>query len=69
VAGYSGKSVAQELGIQPGFCIFTADAPGPYDDIVGMMRVGDDPVVMACFPHHASAGQPRRMRRRLTPPT
>jgi hypothetical protein len=35
MAGTSGKSVVQKLGIQPGFCIFTPGAPSAYRDIVG----------------------------------
>ncbi len=35
MAGYSGKSVVQKLGIKPGFRIFTAGAPAAYRDIVG----------------------------------
>jgi hypothetical protein len=27
MAGYSGKPIVQKLGIQPGFCIFTAGSP------------------------------------------
>lgn len=27
MAGYSGKSVVQKLGIKPGFCIFVDGAP------------------------------------------
>jgi hypothetical protein len=37
MAGYSGKPVVQKLGIQPGFCIFTAGAPAAYADIVGKL--------------------------------
>jgi hypothetical protein len=35
--GYSGKSVVQKLGIQPGFRIFVAGAPAPYEKIVGKL--------------------------------
>jgi hypothetical protein len=35
MAGYSGKSLVQKLGIQPGFCIFVDGAPAAYGDIVG----------------------------------
>jgi len=35
MAGYSGKSVVQKLGIKPGFRIFTAGAPAAYRDIIG----------------------------------
>jgi len=35
MAGCSGKSVVQKLGIKPGFCIFVAHAPRAYGDIVG----------------------------------
>jgi hypothetical protein len=36
-AGYSGKSLLQKLGIQPGFCIFVAGAPAAYEKIVGKL--------------------------------
>jgi hypothetical protein len=35
MAGSSGKSIVQKLGILPGFCIFTPGAPAAYRDIVG----------------------------------
>jgi hypothetical protein len=35
VAGYSGKSIVQKLGIKPGFRIFTAGLSDAYRDIVG----------------------------------
>ena len=35
MAGYSGRSVVQKLGIKPGFCIFVDGAPASYDDVVG----------------------------------
>jgi hypothetical protein len=35
MAGYSGKSVVQKLGIKPGFRIFTVGAPAAYSDIIG----------------------------------
>ena len=35
MAGYSGKSVVQKLGIKPGFCIFIGQAPRAYGDVVG----------------------------------
>jgi hypothetical protein len=35
MAGYSGKSVVQKLGIKPGFCIFVCHAPRAYGDVVG----------------------------------
>ena len=37
MAGYSGKSVVQKLGIKPGFRIFTAGAPAAYGDLVGQL--------------------------------
>jgi hypothetical protein len=40
VAGASGKSVAQKLGIKPGFCIFVDGAPSAYDAIVGPLPAG-----------------------------
>ena len=35
MAGYSGKSVVQKLGIKPGFRIFVDGAPSSYDDVIG----------------------------------
>ena len=35
MAGYSGRSVVQKLGIKPGFRIFVDGAPSPYDDVIG----------------------------------
>lgn len=35
VAGYSGRSVVQKLGIKPGFRIFVVGAPAAYDDVIG----------------------------------
>ena len=35
MAGYSGKQVAQKLGIKPGFCIFVDSAPSAYGAMVG----------------------------------
>jgi hypothetical protein len=35
MAGYSGRSVVQKLGIKPGFRIFVDSAPASYDEIVG----------------------------------
>jgi hypothetical protein len=35
MAGYSGKSLVQKLGIQPGFCIFIDGEPMAYGDIIG----------------------------------
>src|SRR6266481_477322 len=40
MAGYSGKSTVQKLGIKPGFRIFTAGLSGAYRDIVGELPVG-----------------------------
>jgi hypothetical protein len=40
MAGYSGKPLAQKLGIQPGFCIFVDGAPAAYGDIVGKLPAG-----------------------------
>ncbi len=36
-AGYSGKPLTQKLGIKPGFRIFAAGAPGPYEKLVGQL--------------------------------
>jgi len=35
MAGYSGKTIVQKLGIKPGFRIFVDGAPVAYGDIVG----------------------------------
>jgi hypothetical protein len=35
MAGYSGRSVVQKLGIKPGFRIFVVGAPASYDDVIG----------------------------------
>jgi hypothetical protein len=40
MAGYSGKAVAQKLGIKPGFCIFVDGAPSAYDKLVGALPLG-----------------------------
>jgi hypothetical protein len=40
MAGYSGKPVAQKLGIKPGFCIFVDGAPFAYGKIVGPLPPG-----------------------------
>ena len=40
MAGYSGKSVAQKLGVKPGFCIFVDGAPIAYDKLVGGLPPG-----------------------------
>jgi hypothetical protein len=37
MAGYSGKSVVQKLGIKPGFRIFVAGAPAAYETVVGSL--------------------------------
>ncbi len=37
MAGYSGKSVVQKLGIKPGFCIFVDGAPSAYGDMIGRL--------------------------------
>lgn len=37
MAGYSGKSVVQKLGIKPGFCIFVDGAPSDYAGLVGAL--------------------------------
>ena len=36
-AGYSAKPLVQKLGILPGFRIFVAGAPAPYEKIVGRL--------------------------------
>jgi hypothetical protein len=40
MAGTSGKTVVEKLGIKPGFCIFAAGPPGAYEDIVGKFPAG-----------------------------
>jgi|SRR5581483_12461698 len=40
MAGYSGKSLAQKLGIKPGFRIFADNPPVPYRDLVGPLPEG-----------------------------
>ncbi len=40
MAGHSGKSVVQKLGIKPGFCIFVDGAPSDYGDLVGKLPAG-----------------------------
>ena len=40
MAGTSGKTVVQKLGIKPGFCIFVSGAPASYPDIVGPLPEG-----------------------------
>jgi hypothetical protein len=40
MAGTSGKTFVEKLGIKPGFCIFTAGAPRAYEDIVGKLPAG-----------------------------
>ena len=39
MAGYSGRSVVQKLGIKPGFRIFVDGAPASYDEIVDMVHL------------------------------
>jgi hypothetical protein len=40
MAGTSGKSLVQKLGIKPGFCIFVDGLGAPYRDIVGELPDG-----------------------------
>ena len=40
MAGYSGKSIVQKLGIKPGFRIFVSHPPAAYSDIVGKLPAG-----------------------------
>ena len=35
MAGYSGRSVVQKLGIKPGFRIFVDGSPESYDELIG----------------------------------
>jgi hypothetical protein len=35
MAGYSGRSVVQKLGIKPGFRIYVGGAPASYGDVIG----------------------------------
>ena len=45
--GYSGKSLSQKLGLKPGFRIFVAGAPVPYEKIVGTLPAGASVVARA----------------------
>jgi len=47
LAGYSGRSFVQKLGIKPGFRIFVDRAPASYGDIVGALP---DEVTIASGP-------------------
>jgi hypothetical protein len=47
MAGSSGKSLSQKLGIKPGFRIFADSAPKPYSDIVGELPDGAKVVTRA----------------------
>jgi hypothetical protein len=40
MAGYSGRSVVQKLGIKPGFCILVDGAPSAYGNLVGPLPTG-----------------------------
>lgn len=40
MAGYSGKSLSQKLGLKPGFCIFVDGAPSDYGELVGGLPEG-----------------------------
>jgi hypothetical protein len=40
MAGTSGKTAVQKLGIKPGFCILVDGAPSPYEEIVGPLPAG-----------------------------
>jgi hypothetical protein len=40
MAGNSGKSVVQKLGIKPGFCILVDGAPSAYGELVGSLPPG-----------------------------
>jgi hypothetical protein len=37
MAGYSGKPIAQKLGIKSGFRIFTTGLPGAYSAVIGTL--------------------------------
>jgi hypothetical protein len=50
MAGYSGKSVVQKLGIKPGFRIFVDHAPADYVSITGKLPAG-----VTIAPHLAGA--------------
>jgi len=45
MAGYSGKSIPQKLGIKPGFCIFVDGLSSAYSDLVGLLP--DDVTIAA----------------------
>ena len=40
MAGTSGKSLSQKLGLKPGFCIFVDNAPADYRKLVGAWPEG-----------------------------
>ena len=40
MAGYSGKSAIEKLGIKPGFCILVDGAPSAYGKLVGPLPAG-----------------------------
>ena len=40
MAGTSGRSVIQKLGLKPGFCVFVDGLSVPYGDIVGELPAG-----------------------------
>ena len=50
MAGYSGKSLSQKLGIKPGFRIFADRPPKSYGDIVGELPAGAKLVPRATAP-------------------
>jgi hypothetical protein len=47
MAGHSGKSVVQKLGIKPGFCIFIDGVPSNYAGLIGALP---DDVKLAARP-------------------
>src|ERR1700751_2522650 len=52
MAGYSGKSVVQKLGIKPGFCILVDGAPSAYGDLVGPLPADVKITTRPKPPHH-----------------
>jgi hypothetical protein len=77
MAGYSGKTVVQRLGIKPGFCIFVDGAPSAYGAMVGPLpadvtikaepKPSLDMVHLFATKAAELAGKLRRYRKTITP--
>jgi hypothetical protein len=68
MAGYSGRSVVQKLGIKPGFRIFVDGAPASYDDVIGPLPADVTMVPRLKAPldmAHVFATQAAALRRKL----